>query len=153
MAGVLSLADAAGGRGARPPDAGAAGGRGDARGRAPEAEVPASWSRRRHRRGERAGRGRRIRGGRCRRAVETVWSGRGARTKRLTVTHAFHRALMEPILDEFGAALAGVEFRPPLFPIVSNLTGELAGDEVPGRTTGCGTCGRRSGSPMACATP
>ncbi len=63
-------------------------------------------------------------------AVEAVWQERGARTKRLTVSHAFHSALMEPMLGEFRAALAGISFSEPSIPLVSNLTGELAGDEV-----------------------
>ncbi len=63
-------------------------------------------------------------------AVEAVWQERGVRTKRLTVSHAFHSALMEPMLGEFRAALAGISFSEPSIPLVSNLTGELAGDEV-----------------------
>ncbi len=62
--------------------------------------------------------------------VEAVWTDRGVRTKRLTVSHAFHSALMEPMLAEFRAALDGIEFQPPTIPLVSNLTGELAGDDV-----------------------
>ncbi|WP_235004201.1 phosphopantetheine-binding protein, partial [Mycobacterium avium] len=35
--------------------------------------------------------------------------------------------LMEPMLDGFAAAAAGIEPRPPRIPLVSNLTGQLAG--------------------------
>ncbi len=62
--------------------------------------------------------------------VEAVWTGKGVRTKRLTVSHAFHSALMEPMLADFAAALDGIEFQPPSIPLVSNLTGGLVSDEV-----------------------
>ncbi|WP_117673245.1 type I polyketide synthase, partial [Micromonospora sp. MW-13] len=48
------------------------------------------------------------------------------RTKPLAVSHAFHSRLMEPMLDEFASVLAGLSWRPPAVPIVSNLTGAVA---------------------------
>ncbi|WP_413116844.1 type I polyketide synthase [Streptomyces sp. CY1] len=53
-------------------------------------------------------------------------SGRGCRTRRLAVSHAFHSARMEPMLAEFREAIADVSFAAPVIPLVSNVTGALA---------------------------
>jgi acyl transferase domain-containing protein/acyl carrier protein len=52
---------------------------------------------------------------------------RGVRVRELTVSHAFHSAKMAPMLEAFGAVVAGLTLRPSRTPIVSNLTAEIAG--------------------------
>ncbi|MFI4876497.1 MAG: type I polyketide synthase, partial [Blastopirellula sp. JB062] len=54
----------------------------------------------------------------------------GVRATRLTVSHAFHSPLMDPILDEFEEAVSQIKLYPASIPLASNLTGEWAGDEI-----------------------
>jgi thioester reductase-like protein len=48
---------------------------------------------------------------------------RGATARRLPTAHAFHSAMMDPVMDDFGRFLAGVALRPPEIPYVTNVTG------------------------------
>ncbi|MGK8522858.1 SDR family NAD(P)-dependent oxidoreductase [Nocardia asteroides] len=48
------------------------------------------------------------------------------RSRRLPVSHAFHSALMEPMVDEFADAIADLEVSPPALPVIANLTGAPA---------------------------
>ena len=58
-------------------------------------------------------------------AVGAHFSGLGHRTRRLSVSHAFHSARMEPMLAEFRSVLETVSFAEPTIPVVSNLTGRI----------------------------
>ncbi|MGW4081389.1 acyltransferase domain-containing protein, partial [Streptomyces asiaticus] len=63
-------------------------------------------------------------------AVVDVLAGRGVRTRRLRVSHAFHSVRMDGMLAEFGEVLRSVEFRAPSVPVVSNVSGAVAGEEL-----------------------
>ncbi|MGO9158225.1 type I polyketide synthase [Mycobacterium sp.] len=60
-------------------------------------------------------------------AVADRLAGLGRRMHRLAVSHAFHSALMEPMLQRFAQALAELEVAQPRISLVSNVTGQLAG--------------------------
>ncbi|OBK98317.1 polyketide synthase [Mycobacterium asiaticum] len=60
-------------------------------------------------------------------AVADRLAARGRRVHRLAVSHAFHSALMEPMLTEFSRSLTGISTGPPRIPLVSNVTGQVAG--------------------------
>jgi [acyl-carrier-protein] S-malonyltransferase len=47
---------------------------------------------------------------------------RGARALPLKVSGAFHSALMDPVIAEFSKIVSNVGFRPPVIPVISNVT-------------------------------
>jgi amino acid adenylation domain-containing protein len=58
-------------------------------------------------------------------AVLESFTKAGVEFRRITVSHAFHSPLIDPMLDEFEAAAAAVNFSKPSIPIVSNLSGTM----------------------------
>ncbi len=66
-------------------------------------------------------------------AIETIMAtlnADGIKTKRLPVSHAFHSAMMEPMLTEFERIAAEVTYSVPQIPLCSNVTGQLATEEI-----------------------
>ncbi|HXC45262.1 MAG TPA: type I polyketide synthase, partial [Solirubrobacteraceae bacterium] len=52
------------------------------------------------------------------------WERNGRKVKRLQVSHAFHSARVDGMLEELAELAGGLTFHEPRMPIVSNLTGE-----------------------------
>jgi phthiocerol/phenolphthiocerol synthesis type-I polyketide synthase E len=53
-----------------------------------------------------------------------VLDGRGTRYTRLPASHAFHSAMMDPVIAEFRDLVAGIRMRPPDLRFISNVTGQ-----------------------------
>ncbi len=62
--------------------------------------------------------------------VIATLSGAGVETKRLNVSHAFHSPLMTPILADFDQVARTIKYSSPKIKVISNLTGEVATDEI-----------------------
>ncbi|WP_406092339.1 SDR family NAD(P)-dependent oxidoreductase [Streptomyces sp. NBC_01013] len=59
------------------------------------------------------------------RELVATFEAQDRRTSVLRVSHAFHSPLMEPMLAEFGAVVAGLLFGVPSVPVVSGVSGDL----------------------------
>ncbi|MFJ8691280.1 type I polyketide synthase, partial [Micromonospora wenchangensis] len=66
------------------------------------------------------------------RAAESAATTLGVRRRRLSVGHAFHSPLMEPMLDEFRAVVEGLSFQSARIPVVSTVTGKIDDLAEPG---------------------
>ena len=73
--------------------------------------------------------------------LEDSWRAQGRKTRRLRVSHAFHSARMEPMLEEYSRVASELTFATPRIPIVSNLTGEpVLPEQICDPSTGCVRC-------------
>jgi acyl transferase domain-containing protein/acyl carrier protein len=63
-------------------------------------------------------------------ALCEAFRSQGVQTRRLEVSHAFHSRLMEPVLDEFEREVSRIPLDQPRLPIVSNVSGAIAGEEL-----------------------
>lgn len=69
----------------------------------------------------------------CCKAIETICKQLNQmeiKTKSLSVSHAFHSPLMQPVLTDFQQIVERVTFSPPKIKFISNLTGSLVSEEV-----------------------
>ncbi|WP_461028510.1 type I polyketide synthase, partial [Streptomyces sparsus] len=64
-------------------------------------------------------------------AVAEQLAAQGRRTRRLTVSHAFHSHRMDPMLDAFAEHTAGLAHAAPRVPVVSTVTGAPVTAEEP----------------------
>ncbi len=55
--------------------------------------------------------------------LEERLSKQGVAGRRLVTSHAFHSAMMDPILEEFRSQVSRVSLQPPRIPFISNRTG------------------------------
>ncbi|MBF0389752.1 MAG: SDR family NAD(P)-dependent oxidoreductase [Desulfamplus sp.] len=63
-------------------------------------------------------------------AVIKPFKDRGVKVVNLTVSHAFHSPLIEPILDDFEKSAASILFQTPKTRLISNVSGDIAGNEI-----------------------
>ncbi|WMP19414.1 SDR family NAD(P)-dependent oxidoreductase [Thiothrix lacustris] len=61
--------------------------------------------------------------------VETLQAA-GIETRALSVSHAFHSPLMEPMLAEFAQVAQSIQYSLPCLPLISNVTGQLIQHEA-----------------------
>ncbi|WP_160717760.1 non-ribosomal peptide synthetase/type I polyketide synthase [Chitinophaga solisilvae] len=62
--------------------------------------------------------------------VLTTLKQQGAGSRELAVSHAFHSPLMQSAAAAFEKVAAGIQLHMPAVPLVSNVTGDIAGSEI-----------------------
>ncbi|MEU3574544.1 type I polyketide synthase, partial [Kitasatospora sp. NPDC036755] len=63
-------------------------------------------------------------------ALSERFATQGRRISKLRVSHAFHSALMEPMLREYATVAAQLAYHEPTIPVVSTVTGTLTTTEL-----------------------
>lgn len=63
-------------------------------------------------------------------ALFAVLEALPAPSRRLQVSHAFHSPLVEPMLEAFAQVCRGLRYATPNVPMISNVSGRIAGAEV-----------------------
>jgi acyl transferase domain-containing protein/aryl carrier-like protein len=62
--------------------------------------------------------------------VMKAFEAKGIGARPLTVSHAFHSPLMDPMLAPFATLVEGLKLRAPRRTLISNVTGKVAGPEL-----------------------
>jgi malonyl CoA-acyl carrier protein transacylase len=63
-------------------------------------------------------------------AIDLIFQNYGLKTKKLSVSHAFHSVLMKPMLEDFARLAREITYHPPQIEIISNVTGTLISDKI-----------------------
>jgi malonyl CoA-acyl carrier protein transacylase len=62
--------------------------------------------------------------------IASALAAQGIRSTPLVVSHAFHSPLMRPMIDEFAKVARSIRYSRASIPLVSNVTGTIAGPEI-----------------------